>query len=137
MKTVAEMRETAQKTAYAVVGAPVVAGRRIADYTGKLGRSAQKQLESWVTEGHKITAQLKERKVVADLREKVDFEQLQERVEKLRDQLEEVLANWRENFKPADEPAAAPAEKTEKPKASAGTPKAKAKSPTTTKKKDD
>jgi len=106
MKT--EMREKAQKAAYAVVGAPVVAGKKIAGYTGKIGKTAQKEFENWVSEGERMTAQVREGKVVTEIKERVDFEQLQGRVEKLRDQLEDVLAGWRESFKPeGDEEAPA------------------------------
>lgn len=115
MKT--EIREKAQKAAYAVVGAPVVAGKKIAGYTGKIGKSAQKEFENWVSEGERMTSQVREGKVVTEIKERVDFEQLQGRVEKLRDQLEDVLAGWRESFKPEDEEDAAVEEAVEpKPK---------------------
>ena len=111
MKNVTEMKETAGKTmhtlagtskkaALAVVGAPVVAGKRVADVTGRFTKSAHRTFESWVTEGERITDQLREGKVVEEIKERVDFEQLQGRVEKLRDQLEDVLSNWRDTFKP-------------------------------------
>ncbi|MFH1104905.1 MAG: hypothetical protein V1757_08210 [Actinomycetota bacterium] len=111
MKTATEMRETAGKTmhsiagtskkaALAAVGAPVVAGKRIAGYTGRLTKTAHKTIETWIAEGERITEQLREGKVVEEIKERVDFEQLQGRVEKLRDQLEDVLSNWRESFRP-------------------------------------
>jgi polyhydroxyalkanoate synthesis regulator phasin len=138
MKTVTEMRETAGKTmhtiagsskkaVYAAVGAPIVAGKRIAGYTGRLSKSAQKAFETWIAEGERVTEQVREGKVVEELKERVDFEQLQGRVEKLRDQLEDVLSNWRASFKPekaeeaseAEEPAAKPAAKKSAPKKAA------------------
>lgn len=111
MKTPTEMRETAGKTmhtivgtskkaALAAVGAPVVAAKRIAGYTGRLTKGAHKTFESWIAEGERITEQLREGKVVEEIKERVDFEQLQGRVEKLRDQLEDVLSSWRASFKP-------------------------------------
>lgn len=101
MKTA--VREGAQKAAYAVMGAPVVAGRKIAEYGGKFGKSAQLEFETWVAEGEKVTGRLMDHKVVSDLKERVDLDQLQGRVEKLRDQLEDVLASWRDTFKPETE----------------------------------
>ena len=103
MKTA--VREGAQKAAYAVMGAPVVAGRKIAQLGGRVGKTAQRELEAWVTEGEKLTERLMDRKVVTDIKERVDLDQLQGRVEKLRDQLEDVLASWRDNFKPQTEDA--------------------------------
>jgi hypothetical protein len=111
MKTATEMRDAAGKTmhtiadtsrkaAYAAVGAPVAAGKRIAGYTGKVRKTAQSTFEAWIAEGERVTTQLREGKVVEEIKERVDFEQLQGRVEKLRDQLEDVLSNWRESFKP-------------------------------------
>jgi gas vesicle protein len=128
MKTVTEIRETAKervddfsdsskKAAFAVMGAPVVAGRRIADYAGKVGKGLQKELDAWITEGERLSGELREGKVVTEIKERVDIDQLQGRVEKLKDQLEDVLTNWRETFKPgeaeveAEQPAAKPATK--------------------------
>ncbi|MEE8497660.1 MAG: hypothetical protein V3S62_03915 [Acidimicrobiia bacterium] len=114
MKTVADIRDsakdrvedltdTSKKAAYAVVGAPVVAGRRIADYAGKVGKTLQKEFEAWVAEGERLSSEVRDAKLVTEIKERVDFEQLQGRVEKLKDQLEEVLTNWRETFKPGQE----------------------------------
>ncbi len=134
MKTASEIRDAAKdrvedftesgkKAAYAVMGAPVVTGKRIADYAGKVGKTIQKEFEAWVTEGERLSGEVREGKVVSEIKERVDFEQLQDRVEKLKDQLEDVLTNWRETFKPGGEEADAAAKKAEpKPKAK---PKAK------------
>lgn len=113
MKTVTEMRESAKervddfagsskKAAYAVMGAPVVTGRRIADYAGKVGKTLQKEFEAWIAEGERLSGEMNETKVVTELKERVDLDQLQGRVEKLKDQLEEVLTNWRDTFKPGE-----------------------------------
>jgi len=114
MKTVAEMRDvakersddmtaTSKKAAYAVMGAPVVAGRRIADYAGKVGKSFQKEFEAWVAEGERLSGEVSEGKMVSEIKERVDFENLQGRVEKLKDQLEDVLTNWKDTFKPGED----------------------------------
>jgi len=96
MKTTTEMRESAGKTmhgiadtskkaALAAVGAPVVVGKRIAGLTGRVTKSAGRAIETWIAEGEKVTEQLREAKMVEEIKERVDFEQLQGRVEKLRE----------------------------------------------------
>jgi hypothetical protein len=106
----------AKKAAYAAVGAPVVAGKHLSRMSGKWRKSAKREFEKWVTEGERMTAEIRQGKVVGEIKEKVDFDHLQGRVEKLRDQLEDVLANWRATFKPekAAEPAAPVAEAADK-----------------------
>jgi hypothetical protein len=137
MKSPTEMRETAtkkmgdladtgKKAAMAAVGAPVVAGKAIADWSGKFGKNAQKQFEAWVVEGEKLTKQLRDGNVVDEIKDRVDFEQIQGRVEKLRDQLEDVLSNWKDNFKPQAAEKAAATPKPKKATTKKATPKAKA-----------
>jgi len=114
---VEDFTESSKKAAYAVMGAPVVAGRRIADYAGKIGKSLQSELDAWITEGERLSGELREGRVATELKERVDLDRLQGRVEKLKDQLEDVLTNWKETFRPGDgdtEPETAEAdEKTE------------------------
>lgn len=111
MDTTTDDQETASKTggaigaatkkaAYAVMGAPVVATKRLGRLSGKWRHDARREFEKWVSEGERVTADLRRGKVVEEIKEKVDFDHLQGRVEKLRDQLEDVLANWRATFKP-------------------------------------
>jgi hypothetical protein len=110
-KTAKSLKEGAGKAAHAVVGAPVVVARRLQSYGGKVGESLSKEIDAYVAEGERLVERLRERDVVEDIKERVDLEHLQDRVERLRDQLEEVLANWRESFRPHDEaPAEAAAE---------------------------
>lgn len=125
MKTVAEMREATmervddltdngKKAAYAVVGAPVVASKRIATVAGKGWESLRKEFDAWVAEGERLSGDVREGKVVNEIKDRMDFDQLQGRVEKLKDQLEDVLTNWRDTFSPseeAEEPAPKPAAK--------------------------
>ena len=136
MKTVAEMREatmdrvedltdTGKKAAYAMVGAPMVAGKRIADVAGKGWDTLRKEFDAWVAEGERLSGEVRDGKVVTEIKDRMDFDQLQGRVEKLKDQLEDVLTNWRETFKPSDE-ADAPAEKPAAKKPAAKKPAAKA-----------
>ena len=120
MKSMKEMRDTAskaaetvtdasKKAAYAVIGAPSVAKKRLG--SDKWRKGARKEWDAWVAEGERLTGQVRDAKVVEDLKDKVDFDQLQGRVEKLRDQLEDVLANWKATFKPEEKKAAKPAAK--------------------------
>ena len=95
----------------------MIAGRRIADYAGKVGKSLQKEFEAWVAEGERLSGEVRDAKLVTDIKERVDFDQLQGRVEKLKDQLEDVLTNWRETFKPGQDKPEAEEPKTEEPKA--------------------
>ncbi len=109
--------EGAKKAAYAAVGAPLVAGRRLGKMSCEWRTSAKREFEKWVTEGERMTADLRQGKVVGEIKEKVDFDHLQGRVEKLRDQLEDVLANWRATFKPEKPADTAAGEAAQKPAA--------------------
>jgi len=100
------------KALYAAVGAPVVAGRRVrvygtklAGYRGKVVDGFNAQYTVWAEEGEDVTKQIQDRNVVGDIQEKVDLEQLQDRVGKLREQLEHTMVQWRESFTPATKPA--------------------------------
>ena len=104
-----------RKAAYAMLGAPVWAAKRLADITTDLGDVTRKEYAAWIDEGEKLAKKLSDRHMVEELSERVDLDQIQDQVEKLRDQLEGVLGNWRDSFrteKPAAaKPAAKPAEK--------------------------
>lgn len=126
-------KELARKAFYASIGAPVVAGRMAKDYADKLtargtefGESAQKRFQEFSKEGEKVTKQLRDTDVVEEIQSRVDFEKVQDRVEKMRDQLEGALDSWRESFTPAAQPVAvkAPAKPAAK-KAPASKPAAK------------
>lgn len=125
-KAASAVAGASKKAAYAVVGAPAVAKKRVQKNSGKWRTSARKEFETWVTEGEKLTEQVRDGKVVGDIKEKVDFDQLQGRVEKLRDQLEDVLSNWKSNFKPEKAEAKKPAAKKATKKAPAKKAAAKA-----------
>ena len=144
--TLKSQKEIARKAFYAGIGAPVVAGRLAKEYAewvaakgSKYGKMAQGQFDELSKEGQKVTKQLRDADVVEELQSRVDFDKVQDRVEKMRDQLEGALDSWRESFTPAAKPA------TKKPvatKAPASKPAAKkpatkattAKKATTTKK---
>jgi hypothetical protein len=134
---------------YAVVGAPVVAARKVGvkagDFRSKLSEGAteysqvaEKAIDSWAVEGEKVVGRITDGKVVEEISSKVDLDQAKEQVSKLRDQLEDMLATWRTSFRPEkapnkdtvkEAPATAPAKK---PAAKAATtPKASAAKPPT------
>jgi len=139
-------KENATKTFYAVIGAPMVAGRKMKDFGSELFFSttvadletAGREVTGSIKES-KVVEQIQEMKVVEQIQEKVDVDQFQEKVEVLREQLETTLNNWREQFTPgvaAPKPVKVPVEKAAPkktaPKAAAKktTPKAAAKKTT-------
>lgn len=100
-----------QKMLYAAVGAPVVgykkAEERVSDFRSKLneeanslGKTAEKRLTAWASEGEKLINKLSDAKVVDEVTSRVDFDQVSTQVNKLRDQLEDLLATWRSSFRP-------------------------------------
>ncbi len=114
-------KENATKTFYAVIGAPMVAGRKIKDFGTELFLSTS--VDDLEAAGREVTGSIKESKVVEQIQElnvveqiqeKVDVDQFQEKVEVLREQLETTLHNWREQFTPgvaAPTPVKVPVEK--------------------------
>jgi len=129
---------------YAVVGAPVVAARKVGVKAGDLrtklsegateyGQVAEKTIDGWAVEGEKVVGRIADGKVVEEISSKVDLDQAKEQVSKLRDQLEEMLATWKTSFRPEKAPnkdtdTKAPAEAPAKKPAAqtATTPKASA-----------
>lgn len=117
MSTVQIPKEKAARAFYALIGAPVVAGRRIKEVFAEfdLEEWVGKDLEQWIAEGERLVSKLQERKVVEQVQAKMDVDQLQEQVERLRDQLENVLATWREGFQPSKREAGGRPEAVEEP----------------------
>ena len=117
-----------KKYLYAAVGAPVTvlkaAQDKVEEIREKLSEStktftgdAQKQVDSWATEGESFVTKLTESKAIDDITAKVDFDQMQTQVNRLRDQLEDLVETWRANFQPASkEEAPKEAVKVEEPK---------------------
>lgn len=112
------MIQTAEKVFYAMVGAPVVAYDRTMAMSGKFVEFARTDYEDAVKEGEKVAHKVRTTNLADEIGSRVDLETMQNRVEKLRDQLEDALAQWRENFTPGDAeavskpaPAAKPAAK--------------------------
>lgn len=113
----------AKNVLYAAVGAPVVAARkvtdRVSDLKGRVSKettsyteAANKAIDDWATEGEKVVTEIRDGKVVEEISQKVDLDQAKEQVSKLRDQLEDMLATWRQSFRPEDQTKMAPADKT-------------------------
>lgn len=114
----------AKNVLYAAVGAPMVAARkvseqvsalksRVSDESTSYTETASKTIDDWATEGEKVVTDFRDGKVVDEISQKVDLDQAKEQVSKLRDQLEDMLATWRQSFRPetagestsTDEPA--------------------------------
>ena len=103
--------DTTKKVLFAAVGAPVVAARklseRVTDMGGKLSEDLTKEYDLWAKEGEKVVTKVTDRKAVEefveDMGAKMDFDQIQEQVGKLREQLDDMLSNWRSSFRPATE----------------------------------
>jgi hypothetical protein len=120
-------KDLATKTLYAAIGAPVVFGRKAKAYAEKateLGpkvtEGAQHTFEEWAEEGEKFTKGLQDSSVVEEVQSRVDLDKVQDRVEKLRDQLEHSMTTWREGFAPGGKPSEkAPAKKAPAKKAPA------------------
>ena len=112
-------KDLVTKTVYAAIGAPVVFGRKVKTYAEKateigpkVTESAQHTFEDWAEEGEKFTKGLQDSSVVEEVQSRVDLDKVQDRVEKLRDQLETSMTTWREGFAPGGKPAEkAPAKK--------------------------
>ena len=114
----------AKKYIYAAVGAPVVAAKstqeRVEEIRAKIEENlksfrtdSQKRIDTWATEGESTVGRLTDAKSIDELTTRVDFDQVQEQVNKLRDQLEDLVATWRSNFRPATEAPAKVEEKVE------------------------
>lgn len=124
-----KVRDGAEKVFYASVGAPVVTSKKYAEFVRNAGESLRTKtsgikdidmsakvsnlrtkaaddlksaFESWTNEGEELIKGLKDQKVVEDLAERVNFDQLQEQAGKLRAQLEDLVGSWRANFAPEE-----------------------------------
>jgi molecular chaperone DnaK (HSP70) len=113
------------KAAYALIGAPVWAAKKINEMTADVSDVSKREFDAWVKEGEKLAKKLSDKKMVEELSGRVDLDQIQDQVEKLRDQLEAVLGNWRDSFRAEAKPAAKPAAKAPAKKPAARKPAAK------------
>ncbi len=101
----------AKSVLYASVGAPVVAARKVGervivlrtkltDGATEYSKVAEKAIDGWAVEGQKVVTRISDGKVVDEITAKVDLDGAKEQVSKLRDQLEDMLATWRQSFRP-------------------------------------
>jgi len=105
-----------KKYLYAAVGAQVAVAKsaqaKIEDLVAKLNENAtsastdlKKRVDVWAGEGERFLGKVTDTKALDDLTSKVDFDQVQTQVHKLRDQLEDIVGTWRSNFRPESKPA--------------------------------
>lgn len=106
----------AKDAIYAAVGAPIAVAKDLntkfealrtefESRAADLSEQAQRRLDEWAKEGREVVSRLSEGKVVDELTSKVDFDHAREQVTKLRDQLEDMLATWRSQFRPVEDAA--------------------------------
>ncbi len=129
------MKLDGTKTAfYAAVGAPVVATRKLTDTLTELGTKFagdfRKEYGTWATEGEKVVGRIADQKLVEDFTSRVDVDNISEQVGKLRGQLEDLVATWRQNFNPEKPVEAAQAVKVEIDEAADKQPATCARAPT-------
>ena len=106
-----------KKYLYAAVGAQVAVAKsaqsKLEELMTKLNENASTasedvrgRIDVWAGEGEKFLSQVTDTKAIDDITSKVDFDQMQTQVHKLRDQLEDIMSTWRANFRPESKPAA-------------------------------
>ena len=105
-----------KKYLYAAVGAQVAVAKsaqtKLEELMSKLNESATSassdakgRIDVWAGEGEKFLSQVTDTKAIDEITSKVDFDQMQTQVHKLRDQLEDIVSTWRANFRPESKPA--------------------------------
>lgn len=115
-----KMKEDARKAMFAAVGAPVLVGKTVSekltsrftdantkatDFRVKFLKDARSEFEKWATEGETLVKKLQDGEALEDLTQRVDVDQFQQQVGKLRTQLEDIIESWRSNFMPDSERA--------------------------------
>ncbi len=98
----------AKRTIFAAVGAPVVVKDRVLEFGTKMVSTAKDQFTAAADEGERMATTVRKNAVVEEISSRIDLDDIQDRVDKLRDQLEDALANWREGFRPETEAKTAP-----------------------------
>ncbi|MEX0757203.1 MAG: hypothetical protein WD532_08655 [Acidimicrobiia bacterium] len=101
-----------KKYLYAAVGAQLAvvksAQAKLEELMAKVNENAtstskdmQSRIDVWAGEGEQFLGKVSDTKAIDELTSKVDFDQMQTQVNKLRDQLEDIVSTWRANFRPA------------------------------------
>lgn len=110
------MIETTKKALYASVGAPVLTAKRInekfQEITAKLRETdLSAEFEAWAEEGQRLIETLGDQPVIEEWSAKLDDIEMPAPVSKLREQLDDMVGNWRATFRPEEgEESAAPAD---------------------------
>ena len=105
-----------KKYLYAAVGAQVAVVRsaqaKLEDLKSMIDKNSssassdmKSRIDTWAGEGEQFLGKVTDAKALDDLTSKVDFDQVQTQVNKLRDQLEDIVGTWRANFRPESKPA--------------------------------
>ncbi|MBT8193433.1 MAG: hypothetical protein KJP22_08535, partial [Acidimicrobiia bacterium] len=68
------------KAAYALIGAPVWAAKKITEMTGDVGDATRREFDAWVKEGEKLAKKLTDKNMVEELSERMDLDQIQDQV---------------------------------------------------------
>jgi hypothetical protein len=100
-----------KKYLYAAVGAQVAVAKsaqtKLETLVSKVNENAtsatsdlQRRIDTWAGEGEQFLGKVTDAKAIDELTSRVDFDQMQTQVNKLRDQLEDIVSTWRANFRP-------------------------------------
>ncbi|MEX2279512.1 MAG: hypothetical protein WEA76_05430 [Acidimicrobiia bacterium] len=101
-----------KKYLYAAVGAQVAVAKsaqaKLEELMAKVNENATStskdmkgRIDVWAGQGEQFLGKVTDTKAIDELTSKVDFDQMQTQVNKLRDQLEDIVSTWRANFRPA------------------------------------
>ena len=101
------MIKSTKKALYATVGAPVLTAKRVnekfQEMTAKLrDTDLTAEFDAWAAEGEKLFDRFADQPMIDEISSKLDDIDMPAQVGKLRDQLDEMVENWRKNFRPAD-----------------------------------
>ena len=144
------MIETTKKAFYATVGAPVLTAKKVnekfQEMTSRLRDTDLKaEFEAWAAEGEKLIERFGDQPVIEEWTSRLDDIHMPAQVSKLREQLDEMVDNFRKSFRPEEavtvpveeeKPAKKPAaKKATAAKASAKKPAASTKKPAASAKK--
>ena len=122
------MIKTTKKAFYATVGAPVLTAKRVnekfQEMTSRLRETDMRaEFEAWASEGEKLIDRFNDQPVIEEWTAKLDDIHMPAQVSKLREQLDDMVENWRKTFRPEDAAVAVPVEEVKKPAAKASTTK--------------
>jgi hypothetical protein len=82
-------------TFYAALGAPILAGRKLVDTGGKVIVAIRDGIEASTVEGRTVADRFGDGNMVEEFSSRLEVD---ERVGKLRDQVEGVIERWRDGF---------------------------------------